>query len=176
MRRAIVDHLGRGPATSAILARALDSNTGVMSYHLRELAKAGLIERDMSRGRERFWRLASRDLRFRDPQDSDDADTARAVIDARLAGLATSVDGYLYRDDLEPAWREAALFSQSTLILTAEELAEFAEAYLELVRRWSKTAGARSAEPATRAVRLALFAFPSDVPTPTREDDHGHPV
>src|SRR5215213_7369722 len=37
MRRAILDHLGQGPATSAMLARALDSNTGVMSYHLREL-------------------------------------------------------------------------------------------------------------------------------------------
>ena len=88
MRRAILDHLGRGPATSAMLARALDSNTGVMSYHLRELAKTGLIERDKSQGRARFWRLASRDLRFRDPQDSDDPETAQAVIDARLAGLA----------------------------------------------------------------------------------------
>ena len=91
-------------------------------------------------------------------------------------GWPTSVDGYLCRDDLEPAWRKAALFSQSALTLTAEELAEFAEAYLELVQRWSETAGARSVEPEARAVRLALFAFPSDVTTPSREDDHGHPL
>ena len=70
VRQDVLDHLDTGPATSAMLARALESNTGVMSYHLRELAKAGLIERDVSRGRSRFWRLASVDVRFSDPQDS----------------------------------------------------------------------------------------------------------
>jgi DNA-binding transcriptional ArsR family regulator len=165
-RQAIIDHLGRGPATSAMLARGLDSNTGVMSYHLRELAKAGLIERDVSRGRAQFWRVASGEVRFRDPQDSSVPALAQSVIDLRLAGLAAAVDGYLRRDDLSPAWRHAALFSQSALTLTAEELAEFAQAYLELVRRWSDTARARSAGPETRAVRLALFAFPTDVTAP----------
>jgi hypothetical protein len=101
-----------------MLARALDSDTGVMSYHLPELAKTG---------------------------------------------LAASVDGYLRRADLSPAWRGAALCSQSALILTTDELAEFAQAYLELVRSWSDTARDRSAGPATRAVRLALFAFPDDI-------------
>lgn len=166
VRQAILDHLGHGPATSAMLARGLDSNTGVTSYHLRELAKAGLIERDVSQGRAQFWRIASGDVRFGDPQDSPVPALAQSVIDLRLAGLAASVDGYLRRDDLSPAWRDAALFSQSALIGTAEELAEFAQAYLELVRRWSETTRTRSALPETRAVRLALFAFPTDVTVP----------
>jgi len=149
-----------------MLARALDSNTGVMSYHLRELAKVGLIERDVSQGRAQFWRVAPGDVRFRDPQDSAVPALARSVIDMRLAGLAASVEGYLHRDDLSPAWRDAALFSQSALALTAAELTEFAQAYLELVRRWSETARTRSAGPETRAVRLALFAFPDDITAP----------
>lgn len=33
-----------GPATSAILARALALNTGATSYHLRELARYGFVE------------------------------------------------------------------------------------------------------------------------------------
>jgi DNA-binding transcriptional ArsR family regulator len=166
VRQAILDHLGRGPATSTMLARALDSNTGVMSYHLRELAKTGLIERDVRQGRAQFWRVAPGEVRFRDPQDSPIPALAQSVIDLRLAGLAASVDGYLRRADLSPAWREAALFSQSALILTTDELAEFAQAYLELVRSWSDTARDRSAGPATRAVRLALFAFPDDITAP----------
>jgi hypothetical protein len=74
--------------------------------------------------------------------------------------LATAVDVYLQRPDLEPEWREAALFSQSTLELTPDELAEFAAAYLELLRRWSSPRPTRRTE--ARAVRLELFAFPVD--------------
>src|SRR5215204_2104888 len=105
VRQDVLDQLGNGPATSAMLARALESNTGVMSYHLRELAKAGLIEADVTRGRSRFWRLAPGDVRFRDPQDSAAPAMARSAIDSRLARLATSVNGYLRRDDLDPVWR-----------------------------------------------------------------------
>ncbi len=166
VRQAILDQLGLGPATSAMLARGLDSNTGVMSYHLRELAKVGLIEPDRIQGRARFWRLAAKDVRFRDPPDSPLPRVAQSVIDRRLAGLTASVDGYLRRDDLTPAWREAALFAQSALSLTAEELAGFAQAYLELIHHWSDAAGARSAGVEARPVRLALFAFPDDVTTP----------
>ncbi len=162
VRQRILDQLGRGPATSAMLARALDSNTGVMSYQLRELAKADLVERDVSRGRAKFWRLAPGETRFRDPQESSAPTLARSVIDLRLAGLGASVEGYLGRDDLSPAWREAALFSQSALVLTSDELAQLGEAYLDLVRTWAEVARDRTVGPGSRAVRLALFAFPDD--------------
>ncbi len=160
VRRAILDRLARGRATGAELARELDSNTGVTSYHLRELAKVGLVELDESKGRSLFWRLADADVTFRDPQQSVDRAAAQTVVDERLSGLATAVDGYLNRTDLEPAWRDAALFSQSSLELTAGELAEFAAAYLELLRRWSSPRRTERSE--ARAVRLELFAFPLD--------------
>ncbi|WP_322936649.1 winged helix-turn-helix domain-containing protein [Nocardioides bizhenqiangii] len=166
VRQAILEQLGQGPATSAMLARALDSNTGVTSYHLRELAKAGLVERDVTRGRAQYWRTVAGDVRFRDPQDSSAPALAQSVIDLRLAGLAASVDGYLRRDDLSPAWRDAALFSQATLTLAPEELAELARAYLELVGHWTDAARDRSAVADHRAVRLALFAFPTDGTAP----------
>jgi DNA-binding transcriptional ArsR family regulator len=172
VRQQVLDQLVNGPATSAMLARALESNTGVMSYHLRELAKAGLIEHAVSRGRSRFWRLASGDARFRDPQDSAAPVMARSVIDMRLARLSTSVNDYLQRQDLDQAWRDSALFSQAAVTLTAAELAEFAEAYLALVERSSRDAGARSADTETRAVQLTLFAFPAAV---TALDPTGRP-
>jgi DNA-binding transcriptional ArsR family regulator len=160
VRRAILDRLAQGRATGAVLARELGSNTGVTSYHLRELAKVGLVELDETQGRSLFWRLGEADVRFRDPHESVDRAAAQAVVDERLSGLATAVDVYLQRPDLEPEWREAALFSQSTLELTLDELAEFAAAYLELLRRWSSPRATRRTE--ARAVRLELFAFPVD--------------
>ncbi|MFI6459997.1 ArsR/SmtB family transcription factor [Streptomyces sp. NPDC050538] len=44
-RQRMLQHLTlHGPATSATLARALGLNTGSTSYHLRELARYGLVE------------------------------------------------------------------------------------------------------------------------------------
>ena len=160
VRHAILDRLGRGRATGTNLARELDSNTGVMSYHLRELAKAGLVELEETRGRAQFWRLSAVDVRFRDPHQSADPEAAQSTIDARLSGLATAVDHYVARTDLEPAWREAALFSHSSLELTAVELAEFTSAYLGLLSRWSSRRS--TGRSGARAVRLDLAAFPHD--------------
>ncbi len=161
MRQQILDLLGRDSATSAMLARSLSSNTGVMSYHLRELGKAGLIERDeaSSRGREVFWRLSSRDVRFNDPATSPAPELARTAIDLILSRLVTSVRGYVERTDLEPHWRDAALFSRSAVQMTAEELAEFTREYLELVTRF---VGPRETPPHARPVRVAMFAYPDE--------------
>src|SRR5215471_1734771 len=85
VRQGILELLGRGPATSAMLARALASNTGVMSYHLRELGKAGLIEPESQHGRALYWRLSHADIRFHDPQLSPDPRAAEGAIDQLLA-------------------------------------------------------------------------------------------
>jgi DNA-binding transcriptional ArsR family regulator len=160
VRRAILDRLAQGRATGAELARELRSNTGVTSYHLRELARVGLVELDETKGRSLFWRLADADVRCRDPHHSIDQAAAQAVVDHRLAGLATAVDAYVSRTDLEPEWRETALFSESSLELTVAELAELTAAYLKLLRRWSSRRPTRRS--GGRTVRLDFFAFPHD--------------
>lgn len=161
VRQEILDLLGRGPATSAMLARALGSNTGVMSYHLRELGKAGLIEPDNQQGRSLYWRLSRDDVRFGDPQQSPQPALARAAVDLILARFNTSVVTYLSRTDLPPPWRDAALFSQSATALTAAELAQFTGEYLDLIKRW---AGRTATTPDARPVRVALFAYPDSDP------------
>lgn len=164
-RQDILELLAREPATSAMVARALGSNTGVASYHLRELGKAGLIERDpeRSRGRRLYWRVAASDVRFADPGESEQPVLARAAIDLILARFTASVRGYLDRTDLEAEWREASLFSRSTVRLTVAELAELQRDYLELVGR---RIAERATPPGARPVRLAFFAFPDDAADP----------
>jgi DNA-binding transcriptional ArsR family regulator len=161
VRQEILELLGRGPATSAMLARALSSNTGVMSYHLRELGKAGIIEPDNQRGRARYWRLARADIRFHDAQLSTDSLAAQNAIDGRMAQFNAAIAHYRQRGDLEPVWRKASLFSESISVLSADELTAFGREYLALLRRWS---GRMSTGPAVRPVRLVMFAFPGADP------------
>jgi DNA-binding transcriptional ArsR family regulator len=165
-RQDVLEALATGPATSAMLARALGSNTGVLSYHLRELGRAGLIVRDpeRSRGREVFWRVSDDEVSFDDPAVSDQPELAQAAIDLILHRLSRSVNTYLGRADIEPDWREAALFSRSAIAMTASELAQFSQEYLKLLRRWSRR---RTPPEGAQLVQLALFAYP-DGPGPER--------
>jgi DNA-binding transcriptional ArsR family regulator len=155
VRQSILERLGNGAMTGAQIARELGSNTGVTSYHLRELEAVGLVERDETRGRSQYWRLAEGDLRFNDPGSSSDPRTAQALVDRRLGNLTAAVARYLSRDDLGDDWRDAALFSQSALHLTVEQLAAFQADYLALLARWALP----EREGAT-PVRVNLFAFP----------------
>ena len=160
MRQEILDALALGPATSAMLARAMDSNTGVLSYHLRELGKAGLIERDAGRssGRAVYWKLASDDIRWDGPATAAQPALARAAAEITLARVMRAVHSYLGRTDLGGDWHEAALFSRSSLRLTAAQLAELTAEYLAFAQRWSRRA--QDPLPGAQPVRLALFAFP----------------
>ena len=163
VRQEILEQLASGPATSAMLARALSSNTGVMSYHLRELGAAGLIEPQERRGRALYWRLSHADVRFRDPSRSTDPGRAEAAIDLIMARLGFAVRGYLDRDDLSVTWRDAALFSQSSAVLKASDLAGFTAEYLALLQRWTRRPAARRRRDGTnRPVRIAFFAFPDE--------------
>jgi DNA-binding transcriptional ArsR family regulator len=163
VRQEILDALALGPATSAMLARAMGSNTGVLSYHLRELGKAGLIERDDERssGRAVYWKLAGDDIRVDGPATAARPGLARAAADISLARVMRAVHSYLGRADLASDWHEAALFSRSSLRLTSAQLAELTAEYLAFVQRWSRQAA--DPPPGAQPVRLALFAFP-DLP------------
>ena len=170
VRQEILDALALAPATSAMLARAMDSNTGVLSYHLRELGKAGLIEHDAGRsgGRSVYWRLASDDIRTGDPATAAQPGLARAAAEISLARLMQAVHSYLGRSDLPAEWHDAVLFSRSSLRLTADQLAGLTAEYLALVKRWSRRA--QDPLPGAQPVRLALFAFPDQPGTdPARE-------
>lgn len=160
-RQDILDVLSRESATSAMVARALGSNTGVASYHLRELGKAGLIEQDAERssGRRLYWRLAAADVRFADPSESEEPALARAAIDVILSGFTASVRRYVDRADLPSEWREASLFSRSVAALSPAELTELNAEYLALVKRWTAP---RDTPSGARPVRLAMFAFPDE--------------
>ncbi len=168
-RQRLLQYLGlHGPATSAMLARALDLNTGATSYHLRELATHGFVEEvpERARGRERWWRAPLRDLRI--PPRSRQDDAMRAAVDemARLQ-LADDLRELARAQDQQDelgAWADGFLFSRGTVVLTLDELRELFEDYIRLLGRYRRPAEA--VPPGARTVLTRFFAFPDPGPSP----------
>ena len=165
MRYRVMDRLRQGPATSTTRARALGLNTGVTSYHLRQMAEHGFIEEvpELSRGRERWWRARPLDLRF--PRRSEQSEEMRPVMDEmhRLdfaAELEQFARFQLEREELGP-WADALLFSRGSIRVDLAELEEFFEEYISLLKRYQRPD--EETPPHARTVLARLLAFP--VPT-----------
>lgn len=144
LRSRILAHLRlHGAATSADLARALGSNTGVTSYHLRVLGEAGIVEdTGLGNAKTRLWAAAEVDddphavvTRYADagpPSDAedDDGDDTDDLADALwlahdhvdlLAGRAhTWVDG---AGDWPPVWQDECGVRDDAVLVSEEQLA-----------------------------------------------------
>ena len=136
LRFRILEVLREGPANSTVLAQRLSESTGATSYHLRQLARFGLIEEDesSSSARERWWRRREPMLLI--DTAADDLDHAaehvaiRATIferdDEAVRALAANEQLLRSRPDtlLTGGWR---------VIATPDEIRALAEQVLEAV-------------------------------------------
>ena len=151
-----------GPATATQLAPRVGATPSVTSWHLRHLAKHGLVV-DAPRppegsGRERWWRAASRGFRY-----SGGGDASRA-----LTRVVEEAEGDLvgrWRAEVEPrlesSWGDVAGRSNTTVLVTLEELRALEAAVEQLlapyVRRKDDPV---AAPPGAREVRLVRHVMP----------------
>ncbi|MFU8841746.1 MAG: ArsR/SmtB family transcription factor [Nitriliruptoraceae bacterium] len=160
-----------GPATASQLATALGESSGTTSYHLRVLARHGLIEEDADRGdrRDRWWRVRRGGYkvdarRFRhDP-------VAEPVLDAVAGQLWRQVARHLetwYRT--APRWDDAwvAASASTTLRLqaTPEELAALRDEVVDVLARHRDRLQDREPPPDATRVMVQVHAFPLPRPT-----------
>jgi DNA-binding transcriptional ArsR family regulator len=131
MLRIVVDG-GFLDLTASQCAQALGETPANCSYHLRQLAKVGLVTRDeASNGRERPWRSVYTGLDLRPPVDDADPEvvtaaraTRAALANAEIEEHARLARQYLRLEARAPrAWRDVAGVSSYSLRLTPEELA-----------------------------------------------------
>jgi DNA-binding transcriptional ArsR family regulator len=154
--------MSEGPATASECARAVDDSPSNCSYHLRVLARHGLVEPASSTdGRERPWRATITGLTL--DLDSDDPDVAAGATAALEASL--QLDYHLarehvrHRDRVEGAWRDVDAHAQYGLRVTPEELRAIVERIDAIVRPY--IAATRSDAPDDAAIaNLSLLAFP----------------
>ncbi|MGW6896873.1 helix-turn-helix domain-containing protein [Streptomyces sp. NBC_01727] len=178
-RQQILQHLTlHGPATSAILARALDLNTGATSYHLRELARYGFVEdaavKEPGGRRVRWWRAVPGDRRF--PPRSRQSPEVQLVMD-ELNRHAYAADLALFerlqRDSGESGgelgeWADAFAYSRGSIRLTLPELHAFFEEFIALMNRYKRPDA--DIPPGARTVHTRLLAFPAPLQSSANDD------
>jgi hypothetical protein len=173
VREALLELIGRdGVVTATAASRELGGSTGLYSFHLRQLARFGIIEEAPSAGgRVRPWRLARPGA-----ASAPDQPGSRPISDSELSEVARGLEDESYRRwldqrDTAPApWRRDEAFSQ-VLYLTPEEMAGMAEvirALLAQYRHREVRPAARPPEAAPVAVVARLFPLlePGSGPRP----------
>ncbi|HEX6877520.1 MAG TPA: helix-turn-helix domain-containing protein [Nocardioidaceae bacterium] len=164
-----------GPATATTLARALDTNTGATSYHLRKLAEVGLVEETADgRGRERWWR-AAHDMHSWSVSDfvgQPDAEAAREWLEGEYFRSFTE---HMERWVAEAAdwpleWRDAAGASDYILRLTPAELREMSSEIYALLERYRTLGASRSGADEADGDRRRVLFYMHAIP---QAEDHG---
>ncbi|HZB51486.1 MAG TPA: helix-turn-helix domain-containing protein [Mycobacteriales bacterium] len=131
VRSALLSHLmAVGPRTATECAGAVGASASNCSWHLRQLARFGFVERagEAADGRERPWQAAATGFDF-SPAGQADEPAVRAAAQT-LAAVQLDEEHrlarrYLRGEEEQPAeWRRSAGLSSYELLLTAAELRE----------------------------------------------------
>ncbi len=167
LRLALLDHLmAFGEQTAAQCAAAVGSTASNCSYHLRALARVGLVEPAASSDRrERPWRSVATGLEFGPPPGTHSpaaSGAARALDELTLARDEALTRRALARHAEQPAaWQAAETHNSYALRLTAVELADLLEAVDRLVRPYIGLTRERVPSDAEIAyLRLLAFRHP----------------
>jgi DNA-binding transcriptional ArsR family regulator len=166
-RLAIIDALATGQTgTATQFAQVVGLSPSATSYHLRALARYGLVEEAPSRGdgRERVWQRAGRGFSFEvGPTEPPEVlDAGRILYDAVISRDEAQVRQWgEVASSEDPEWYAASRLSRTHILVTAEELQQINAAVEELIepytfmRRLSPPDGARP-------VAVNYRAFPID--------------
>ena len=163
LRMRILELLAHAPSTATLLAREIGESTGSTSYHLRALAKAGLIEEDAERGtgRERWWRRRPPTF-IQVPTGADDAE-GRALETQMWTDMVRRDDEALARffehlPEMSADWRRAATIANWNAWLTPEEVVGLAERIAEIVIQHRDEAARK--RPGAHRVFVSFRALP----------------
>ncbi|MDX6247007.1 MAG: hypothetical protein QOF10_367 [Kribbellaceae bacterium] len=154
-----------GPATATTLASRLGVNTGATSYHLRQLADAGLVVEDDARGnaRDRWWKSAHRGTYF---DSSEMLETEPELALGFLHGIGQIYSENMFRaiDELQtqtPEWRDASLLSDYMFHLTPAQLAAMKDELLAVLDKYRTDLSEPLADGAEQ-VSVQIQAFPRE--------------
>jgi DNA-binding transcriptional ArsR family regulator len=170
MRQRILRYLRQaGPATSTTLARDLGENSGIMSYHLRQLAEYGFVQEIVERGqgRERWWQVTPEPLWI--PREGLSPEARAEASGLRLQPLAGVLEDFerfrAAREAMGEWGRGTWAVLRTRLMLTREEAARLVADQQELIGRYQREADGAPAD--ARTVVFAFLAYPEPQPRDT---------
>ena len=164
VRNRILTELGAtGPMRAADLARVLDVPANQASFHLRQLAKYGLIEEAPEEARDqrdRVWR-ASREsfsVSVGDIEAQPGGRAAARVFMRQAASAAHQLVDAAYADDRAPGQHRATM--ETAVRFTKEEAQAFSEELGQLLHQWSERHRGRDDGRLTYVVHAMVLPHP----------------
>jgi hypothetical protein len=156
--------LAEGAATSARCAELVGESQANCSFHLRQLARYGLVEEAPTTSRrDRPWRLTTTEQSWSTVQPDEKrtraaAELERVFVQHEIAKLMRWERSALtYGQD----WRRAALRTGAQTWLTADELADLAKRITEVMLTYRDRLTDPAKRPAgSRPVRLFAVGYP----------------
>jgi DNA-binding transcriptional ArsR family regulator len=161
LRLQLLEVLAEGPSTASKLAERLGESSGATSYHLRELAKAGLVVDDEERGnaRERWWRRPERLViapTTGSPEERAAGERVRAVL---LERDERALEAFVAAEESLPEdWAEVAFVGNWTVHMTPEELDEFSRRVMAMMDAYRRPVEERP--DGARPVHLSYRGLP----------------
>jgi DNA-binding transcriptional ArsR family regulator len=153
-----------GPLTATQAGERIGESPSSCSFHLRQLAKYGLVEEaGGGHGRERPWRATAISTEWAARASDNETDAAGAMLSrVVIERYFESALGWLdRRASEEPEWVDAAAISDALVYMTAAELREVDQGIRGLLEPYLKRLEARE-PPAkgSRPVSVIALAFP----------------
>jgi len=170
--RILTELTASGSMRAADLARELDIPANQASFHLRQLAKYGLVEEDPDAARDkrdRVWRPTSEHglmVRLDDLEKQPGGKAASAVFRQNAASWGHAVVDAAYNGPRDP--HTLRTINENAIRLTQEEAGQLAEDLDEVIASWIKRTRGRDPERRTYLWFAVLQPYPEPV---AGEDD-----
>jgi DNA-binding transcriptional ArsR family regulator len=152
-----------GPLTATRAGELIGESPASCSFHLRQLAKYGLVEEaGGGRGRERPWRATTWFTSWpnvaRDPEQEAASELLSAVVVERY--FEQVMRWLERRTDDPPEWQEALTFGDRMLYLSSDELLQLERDVEALIAPYYERTDSREARPEdARLVTFIRFWF-----------------
>jgi DNA-binding transcriptional ArsR family regulator len=177
--RILTELSASGPLRAADIARSLDMPANQASFHLRQLAKYGLVEEapDAARDRrDRVWRMVNERGVTVDLREMEEAPGGKAAVSVFRRASVVWAHGVVERafDTI----REEGVFrsvSDHALKLTKDEAAELARELDDVIAGWAARTRGRDEERRTYLVFQVIQPYPDDA-EPRRPADRPDPA
>jgi DNA-binding transcriptional ArsR family regulator len=177
VRIALIETLSvGGPMTATQAGESIDESPTTCSFHLRQLAKYGLVEEaGGGKGRSRPWRMTSIGLSISVDHDDPEAQIAtRALLRLTRERYLDRLRTWMEASPTYPReWQDAAGHNEHVFFMTAEELKQLNDELTELLLpRFRERLTDPSKRPAGSVpVEMLLFSYPLRLPV-----DGGQPA
>ncbi|HKI56747.1 MAG TPA: helix-turn-helix domain-containing protein [Trueperaceae bacterium] len=154
-----------GPLTATAAGERIGQSPASCSFHLRQLAKWGLVEEaGGGRGRERPWRATARTTSWKvtDPAQAEPSAALGAIIVQHQ--MQRVLEAVRRQPGESAAWQRAHQLSDTQMLLTPEQLEDLGARVWQVVKSYEprsrEEADARAASEGARRVDLFFAAFP----------------